>query len=304
MISDEETNWIERAIRSSGGCILEIQKQTETVLGAVYKVVTSNGLLYFKTGFGREAEITAELYNVYPAILPRVVDFEVSRNWLLSIDGGASLSETSSIQIWLKSIQTLGSFHRDSKTGNVHSGDTSQLLIENVFQLFESYITDADCLEYWEIEKKIEKRISVALSEIRNSIYTVDSLGLGVCTCHGDAQPMNSLAGEGGCLWFDWRESHQANPAIDIGWFLSWLMPFREYLHISVSEKLLYEFRDHYFEGIGVSKKTVSIYSLMQYALIYRIVYFHNQFFRKQYGKPYVEYHTRLLNRVLERRIG
>ena len=304
MVSYDQSKWIENALTNCGLTLCGVKKRTETPLSIVYEIKTGEGVCFFKTGIGLEAWNTQELYNIVPSLIPEIIGSDIERNWILTKDGGSRLSEIDSEKIWKDAAMSLGGFHRGQSDKRWSIFPHNNYGSKEITKSFNEFWFESDSIRPYDIKNNLVEFIRSASLEINESILTVESMELDSCVCHGDAQPMNCLYGETGLLWFDWRETHVTSPIIDIGWFLSWLMPPRGYLKVTVSEKFLVEIYNVYLKEIGVSNSSASIYNAMQYALIQRIVYFHNQSGKYEECRLYVEYLVKLLFRVLNRKIG
>lgn len=94
---EEFSDWIRSAFAQEGvGISGEIERVHERPWSTVWRVPADGGTYYFKACTPlliHEAAVTAALYGWRPDCIPRVIQIDAQRGWLLMADGGPTLRQ-------------------------------------------------------------------------------------------------------------------------------------------------------------------------------------------------------------------
>jgi Phosphotransferase enzyme family len=230
----EITNWI-AAVLGIKAELLQFESTSSSDLRYIARIlfISAKGnteVFYFKAGDKtREAKVTAYLARTRPDLVPVVMAYDEERDWLLSRDGGQHLSNLAEIYVWQTALTKLADFQHNADTEGLQGLGCPFYSFETLADRGEAFLLNPAYLKSWEMIDEQITGFERILPHLHEAHTRITSLGLKESAAHGDAQPMNALANDKTCLWFDWCEASIAHPFTDVGWLLAWtFVPKRE----------------------------------------------------------------------------
>lgn len=223
-------------------------------------------------------------------------------------DYGLHLSRQSELTFWSEAVTKLAQFQSAANTQTFQELGCSVYDFSTLANQAEAFLHDTDMLRDWGLTDIQVSSLQARLPRIRRAYERVLSLSLPLLPAHGDAHPMNALAGHH-TVWFDWSEACITQPLLDIGWFLAWLShPARQTLpvrqtHPDAATKLWEDYLQalaNYLQMPDIQNAEPWLPDVMVLALMHRALVYHKRFNNWQGTVPgwrpqYVPYFLRTI---------
>ena len=300
----ETLDWLSEAL----GKPITVEQVSTNDLTCVLRVKTKLQTVYLKASeTGLEATLTAQLATQHPNLLPNVITWDEKRGVLVTRDGGLRLSETPELTLWKTAVTKLAHLQRRADAATLQKLGCSAYDFTALANRTESFLRDTDTLYSWGLTGAQTSRLQAQLPRISSAHNRVAALNLPLLSAHGDAHPMNALAGYAptyNVVWFDLSEACTAQPLLDIGWFLAWLShPARRTLPLrQIYPDAAAELWQVYLQAAGLPAPLLG--DVLVLALMHRTLVYHGRFrdFRGTvpgWRPQYVPYFLRSLLKLL-----
>lgn len=274
--------WLRERLALLGEACTGAMTQVSTYdLACVLHASTSGGGVFLKASeTPHEALVTRRLALERPGWLPEVLAIDEGRNLLLTRDAGMRLNEVDDIDAWGEAVTKLALLHRDVAPDTLASLATPEYEFMDLPTLVRKLLLDGAVLRGWGLGDEVTAGLAEVVPEVEAAHRRVSALRLPLALTHGDAHPMNALAGSQGVVWFDWPEAGIAHPFVDAGWFFAWLshparagMPVRS-RHPDAVERLW----NLYLEALDVRGADDLLGDAITLALAHRAVMLHHRY--------------------------
>ena len=214
--------WIREQVSQFGrGVIQEIKPVKNWSISCVLKVITDEGLLYFKVArdlplFVDEGAVLMCLADLYPGRVPRPIAVHKEHGWMLLEDFGAVPDDDFPLPEQARLMQDFAHLQFDSsqKVEVLLTAGCKDRRLNVLLSQIDPLLNDEIALGPLNHEER--ENLQQAAPRLRDLLTELTSLSIPNAILHGDLHAGNVIPQEDSFLYFDWTDAAISHPFFDM----------------------------------------------------------------------------------------